>query len=317
MVPSDEPAKQLFRQLLAGPDPFASIRDQCLGGHLRESETLEVKRGVSERGDTLRNWSKALSAFSNSSGGVFLCGFEADNNSITALSLVPNIHHLRAMLLQQLPNAIEPSVTGVQVEAVPSPDSDQGFVVAFIPSSPWRPHRARQCNDKYYVRSGDNSAEAGPSLLRMLFHPVSVARFGMTGRIRKTPNRQLTDFRLVCFLHLEGPATAYDTFIIPGWGRDDPEPKFSAKGWTAHPSAMGRLAFQAQRPLHPGETIELFTADLGSLNEGIQQISELPTPTYKLRIHAANQPPTIFKKAINVQEDIKNDFAFDRLAQFA
>jgi hypothetical protein len=303
----------LFDECIASADPFSFVCSFV--GMRAESEFLEVKSGLGAPPDLERAWSKSLSAFSNSGGGVLIFGLEAppNQNQISGISLVQDARAWSSRLHQQLPNVVEPQVVGVQIEPICSPNGSEGFVACYIPASAWRPHRAVRCNRQYYIRSGDNSFEAGPSILRALFAPSSTARFEITGRLRKYPDGGDFLIRLTTWLHNTGTATAYDVFIVPTTAPDPTELKFEARDWTYFNTALSQLGgFQLKRPIHPGESITLFQKDLGHVSRDGLINAKWPEPDFTLRVFAANQPQTLLIRHLKISDLLDADFSFGR-----
>ncbi len=142
-----------------------------------ETEWLDFKGSMAlSDADLKRLWSKSLSGFANTQGGLLIFGIDAKKDPATgvdaahALSLVPSPATLRSRLMEMHHQATDPPVLGVDVKEIAGP-TGEGFVVCQIPNSPFKPHRSEHCNKQYYVRAGDDFVEAGPGLLRTLFYP--------------------------------------------------------------------------------------------------------------------------------------------------
>jgi len=142
-----------------------------------EMEWLDFKGRIDPSDPELKRvWSKAISEFANTQGGLLIFGIDARKDAATGidaaheLSLIPRPAALRSRLMELHHQATDPPVLGVEVKEIVGP-TDEGFVVCQIPSSPFRPHRSEHCNKQYYVRAGDDFVQAGPGLLRTLFYP--------------------------------------------------------------------------------------------------------------------------------------------------
>src|SRR5262245_5485191 len=126
-------------------------------------------------------WSKALSAFANSGGGVLIWGIKAEKDKATGIDAasdycpVPDVHQFVSRLQELHRQATEPPVLNVEYLAVPKSATDpSGFVACWIPESAFKPHRAEYVEGTpFFIRAGDNSAPAGVALLRYLFHPAT------------------------------------------------------------------------------------------------------------------------------------------------
>jgi hypothetical protein len=208
-----------------------------------ETEWLDFKGSMSlSDADLKRLWSKALSGFANTQGGLLIFGIDARMDPATgvdaahALSLVPNPATLRSRLMELHHQATDPPVLGVEVKEVIGP-TGEGFVVCYIPNSPFKPHRSEHCNKQYYVRAGDDFVEAGPGLLRTLFypryHPSLWVEVALTYQLRPVGLAQLhrenpsnsswtklvnppadSSISLEVRIHNDGTATAKEVFVV-------------------------------------------------------------------------------------------------------
>jgi hypothetical protein len=100
-------------------------------------------------------FSRALSGFANSDGGVMLWGVEADNNERAAkLKPIADVFDFQARLKKSLLNTTQPAVEGVLIEVITSSGSStDGFVKCLVPSSDRTPHRGMLAGREYYKRS--------------------------------------------------------------------------------------------------------------------------------------------------------------------
>lgn len=127
--------------------------------------------------DIKKIWSKALSGFANSGGGVLVWGVDArpgDDSVDCAQEIVPhsNAARLRSRLIELAHDATDPPIMGLEFKEFLAPgESTAGFVVAYIPQGIDSPYRAELADKQYYIRSGDSFHPAGRSLLRTLFYP--------------------------------------------------------------------------------------------------------------------------------------------------
>src|SRR5208337_179338 len=107
-------------------------------------------------------WSKALSAFANSAGGVLIWGIHAAKkdgvDEAQSFRLVPNPKALATRLMTLHHEATDPPLTGVRVEPFTDPtEGRKGFVVCLIPQGDFVPYRAEHSDRQYYIRVGDDS----------------------------------------------------------------------------------------------------------------------------------------------------------------
>jgi hypothetical protein len=130
-------------------------------------ETLysEFKRKSDERDGTLnetdkRNFSKSLSAFANSDGGVLVWGIgsaKRDGRDVACdLRPIVDVVEFRSRLGQYLKDAVQPYVDGVRLEVIEGPTAGVGYLKCLIPVSEKTPHRA-MCDRECYKRSAESS----------------------------------------------------------------------------------------------------------------------------------------------------------------
>ncbi|HDR7359773.1 TPA: ATP-binding protein [Bacillus toyonensis] len=112
--------------------------------------------------DDKKNYGKALSGFSNTSGGVIIWGVEAKmtHEKIDAACGEIPILNAKGFLTELnglLNGALVPTNPGVKNIHIPLPGNDiGGFVVTYVPESNLPPHRAMLKLNQYFTRSGDN-----------------------------------------------------------------------------------------------------------------------------------------------------------------
>ena len=152
-------ADAFLHQIVTAADPIAFLRnlvDPSTG--MQEEDWLEFKGGTDvQTGRPLadsecdRLWSKALSGFANTGGGLLICGIDArrDANGIdraSSLNLIKNPAAFKTRLNQLSQHATDPPVTGFEiVEFTDTTQNGEGFVVCLIPESSFKPHRAKKC----------------------------------------------------------------------------------------------------------------------------------------------------------------------------
>lgn len=140
-----------------------------------ETEWIDFKNG--RDGNAKEHWSKALSGFGNSGGGVLIWGIQTkrkDDHDVPAnLALVQNPRKLEGQLKEWLKSTVEPPVLGVKTRSITNAENE-GFVVAYVPSSDLKPHCALDDKRWYFLRAGHQFVPANTALLRMLFYPKSI-----------------------------------------------------------------------------------------------------------------------------------------------
>jgi len=150
----------------AAEDRFASLQSERDLDALREAnqpETLylefKTKRDSRDgilHSDDKGNFSDSLSAFANSDGGVLIWGIATTNRGgidvAHALKPIAGIGEFRLRLGGYLKDAVQPYVDNVQIETIPGPEIDTGYLKCLIPASERAPHRAMATRE-YYRRS--------------------------------------------------------------------------------------------------------------------------------------------------------------------
>ncbi|MEK5028719.1 AlbA family DNA-binding domain-containing protein [Paenibacillus sp. FSL M7-1046] len=115
--------------------------------------------------DDKRLYAKALSGFSNASGGVLIWGVKAKelNRESPDIAIEERpIKHLRKFMTDLnslVSDAITPMNNGIINKPIYVNDEieiDEGFIITYIPVSDLTPHRALLKDNKYYTRAADN-----------------------------------------------------------------------------------------------------------------------------------------------------------------
>lgn len=142
---------------------FRSIEDMVSAGEI-ESLHLDFKlvsNCIIERPDR-KNYSKALSGYANSDGGIIIWGVDARKNQegidcAKEIVFVENPELLNQRLIALESEMVSPSVNGVEHKILDSGDaSNRGLVCTYIPFSYEGPHMAKGGENRYYFRSGDS-----------------------------------------------------------------------------------------------------------------------------------------------------------------
>jgi hypothetical protein len=112
--------------------------------------------------DDRKNYAKALSGFSNTSGGVVVWGVDASKNedNVDAARELRPISQLKVFLNNLnslLSSSLIPLNPGVKNIAINLPNEvGKGFIVTYVPESSLPPHRAMLKLNQYFTRSGDS-----------------------------------------------------------------------------------------------------------------------------------------------------------------
>ena len=180
---------------------------------LNEAEWLDYKDGDDKRIE--EHWSKALSGFANSGGGVIIWGLKTEKQNgqdiPIALSLVENPPKLEGLLKTALSYAVDPPVIGVKTRSISNQDG-QGIVVAYVPESGSKPHRSERGKPHYYIRVGHQFSPANTALLRILFYPRNAPKMEpVIFNVIETLNKK---YQVHISVKNDSRITAYDPFMV-------------------------------------------------------------------------------------------------------
>lgn len=133
---------------------------QLLTDRVKENIYLELKtkknRSTPELDDS-DSWqfSRALSGFANSDGGVLVWGVETDKEDrASKLKPIAAVSDFEARLKKSLLNSVQPFVDGVRMESILENDgTGSGYLKVLIPRSDKAPHRAMRADREYFRRS--------------------------------------------------------------------------------------------------------------------------------------------------------------------
>jgi hypothetical protein len=284
-MPVSSSAQQFFNQITQAADPFEALLSLVKPSPPTfENEWLEFKGAeqLDLHGDKLKEiWGQALSGFANTGGGVLIFGIDAskdpesDIDCAHGLSLVSSPDKFQSRLQELHGSATEPPIQGALIKAYAGRgQSGKGFVVAYIPESPDKPHRSehsaskgqKQTGKQFWIRAGDDFRVAGVSLLRMLFYPRSRSRvvpsLVLNPRDKKPNFTHTIDIRL----SNRGTATAHDIIAFvshklkllacPSWSEDS----LVLLGGDPY-------RFELKPPVHPGIEMGLLRLGFNTTNE--------------------------------------------------
>ncbi|HEY4328891.1 MAG TPA: ATP-binding protein [Phycisphaerae bacterium] len=237
-------------------EPETEWLDFKSAGHLQYTED---KKANDKHDDWIKGeWSKYLSAFSNTGGGILVWGISTakHNGSDCAdkLSLTSDATKLKNRLDDLINSATYPPVPGVQNLVITEPNSDKGCVVSYIPNSSHKPHRAEYDRKCYYQRVDDDCHVMPHEILRHCFHPMIAPNFIFRANCEMTYVRG--DFAT---LHVEveientGTATAKYVYVSirPSAHNLSPREPYTHGDWTYVQSRQGGVGLQCKNPIHP------------------------------------------------------------------
>jgi hypothetical protein len=272
-------ARVLFDEIFQSSDAVAYIR-AMVDRQEPENDILEFK-GMDklELNDQAvkEYWSKALSGFTNTSGGVIIWGVDARKDPKTkidgasALALCPNVKALTEVLKGCLLQATNDVVEKVQIHPITFEQSGGGVVVVWVGEGTNKPYRADLDKSRqYYMRVEDKFCMIPHALLRSLFYPRLSSKLEAVIKI-DAAGKPLT-FEFGIALTNKGTATARDVMIVIYTTGPVELSSMNTHGEWLTPNEGGKLAdafkFTAARAIHPaqGSYLAGFTWDFHRTN---------------------------------------------------
>lgn len=312
-------AHELFKQIVEADDPAAAVND-LIETKQPETEYLEFKgAGKIQDKQVKELWSKNLSAFANTSGGVLIWGIDAkrmkdpDNeghefDGASGYNVAENSSAFIQLLKKVLLEACVEPVQGVDIRSVTCEEGD--VVVCLIPEGNHKPYRAELAGKQYFQRVGDNSVVIPHSILRSLFYPTTNAILELAMEIQPPFDSRTQSEPWKAFLYLtnQGTATARDLFVR--WDRWVPDgiipeassPKFNytwEHGWSLRVGSNGLTSGASYRePLHPGERIEICRLHFFRSGKNLSEQQSIPTAaniTGRMTFYVADHPAQVFR----------------------
>ncbi len=107
-----------------------------------------------------KNFSKCISGFANSSGGIIIWGIKASKNK-DGIDAASNIKPIKGVIkfenhLKRIEGkSVIPMIPGIEYRRILKND-DEGFLLVYVPPSDRTPHMALYAGKHYYKRSGDS-----------------------------------------------------------------------------------------------------------------------------------------------------------------
>ena len=311
-------AHELYKQIVES-DERAAMLTAMVSDKRTESEFLEFKgAGRIEKKEIREYWSKTLSAFANTDGGVLIWGIsttripnpddpDGEIDAASGFDLAKNpvtfVQRLKDLLLEA---CVDP-VQGVELLAVEKEADKSGFVVCLVPQGRHKPYRAMGVRHApYFQRVGDNSVGISHSLLRSLFYPTSNASLCVESKLQKFhPTPDDHDLRRAyCSLSNKGTATARDIFVR--WDDWVPDGIVEASfpwetGWSPRLDSKDRpVGVTYDEPLHPGKEVQMCCLRFHCYGAFLTDNTSDPYPTVsdnvtgKLTFFVADHPAQTF-----------------------
>lgn len=120
-----------------------------------------------------KNYSKCISAFGNSEGGVIIWGVKtgsSDTDYATGKEPIKNVSNFVGLLGSFTSILTSPPHPNVTNEIIwENKNDDTGYVITHIPKSNRRPFQVLNKDLRYYIRAGSSSQPAPDTFLRSLF----------------------------------------------------------------------------------------------------------------------------------------------------
>jgi hypothetical protein len=307
-------AHEHFKAIVNSPDPVAHLRGfvnsnppTFESAHLDFKGFIQLdkggKRGPLGDAKVKEIWSQAIAAFATTSGGLLIWGIDArklpgsEIDEASDFALVPQPFALKSRLRELEHQATDPPVPGIEIEAFPDPsEADAGFVVCYIPESPYKPHRAEMGGKRWMIRIGDDSVDTPPSVLRSLFYPHRNAYLSLKIGIRQTmafiQMREAVEFLITPTLVNEGPATIENLVVQVRreegkWEMAMGIPMY----WEGGGAAIGWSKLYSE-PIHAGQRFDLPPIQFRVLRDSQgQPVRDFDGVEFEWRLYAYDLPP--------------------------
>jgi hypothetical protein len=195
---------------------------------------------------------------------------------------------------------------------------------SYIPEGPFKPYRAEQAGQQWYIRAGDNTVVMSRSMLQALFFPRTKALFRAQAELswipldRPGPEGEDRAY-FSCFAKLvnDGTATVRNTLVVLQYdlgdrdGYAEPLVEFSpSKLWVSN-SKIKPWEFETEVPLHPGRIIELFSMSwyvkwgLGTFGTGKRFAPNCSAPRFQVSVHCENQQTQVINIVFDTEEMLR------------
>jgi len=211
-------ASTFFEQIRDSGDDGAraAFLRKLVADNKPENEFLDYKGGkIQEQENNLKSqWSKALSGFANTGGGVLIFGIDSRKQKgavveSNQLALVEKPDELVQRLKDFHIQATDEVVTLGEPLVIKEADG-KGFVVYLIPEGTRKPYRAMLDGEVYYMRVIDKMVKMPHSHLRTMFYPRSSACIDASLELRIL---DLAQYSFVLYIENTGTATASDIVL--------------------------------------------------------------------------------------------------------
>lgn len=133
--------------------------DQLITDGVKENLYLEFKEKhdfstPDLHRDDQENFSKVLSGFANSDGGILIWGIKTAKPGDKAIELCPinQLDDFASRLQQSLINTVQPFIDGIRFGEIHGKHKGTGYLKVYVPRSDKTPHRAMLAGREYWKR---------------------------------------------------------------------------------------------------------------------------------------------------------------------
>lgn len=193
----DSQLKTFYESLLTEVDFRRLIQEKAKEDiHLEFKEKKDRSNATLDESDR-RQFSRALSGFANSDGGVLLWGIKTDKQDrAQRLKPITGISEFVGVLKKSILNSTQPVVDGVLIDMIPSGgDPTVGYVKCLIPPSDKAPHRAMLEDREYFKRTTEGFYRLEHFDLEDMFgrrpHPSLTLHLELRSRPGDDPHEEL------------------------------------------------------------------------------------------------------------------------------
>jgi hypothetical protein len=289
---------------LSEPERTARIEGWISCGQT-EDEFLDFKTGRGDVDDHKATWSKLLSAFANTEGGVLVWGVDARTpkrpdafgrrlDKVEAMTPVDDPSVLEQTLKDvRLAATIEP-VRGVEFLRVPATPAlggpSKGYLLCLVPEGNNKPYRAElDSSRQYWQRVGGNSVILSHALLRSLFYPRRHVSFRVAADLAGTN-------QIGFHLHNVGMSSAENVAVRLKYPNTKIQHQ-NAHGWQpikviGDAAGCNVATWERQGSIHPQQDVPLFTITIRERQVGFEPVS------LDVLVHSKDNPPVNFSVMI-------------------
>lgn len=185
-MPIEHAIVEMYSNLTSEADLQLLIDDKVQEGlYLEFKKKKNASTGDLDDSDK-RQFSRALSGFANSGGGLLLWGVEGDQSErATALRPIDDVLKFQAALKKSILNSTQPVVDDVVVDVIfVNGSTTRGFVKCLIPQSERTPHRAMMAEREYFKRSTEGFYRLEHFDLEDMFGRRPVPRLDLVWEVR-------------------------------------------------------------------------------------------------------------------------------------